>query len=292
MKTIKNLTTMDLFKRDYSEIDYRKLTNKENLEYLTQITMNNDQSLREEFINLNLPLVMSIAKNYYHGKDLLFSMSDLIQEGVLGLIYAIDNYDIKKNNAFSTYAATCIRGYILKLVECKNSMIHMPQNIVQRINKLNKAISELSQFGTPSVDDLVKYTGYSKVQVINALQYDRKVYNYGDMDGTGLDEEYATILPNVQFPTSTFSYRVEDEVLNPIVKDEFQDLMPTLFKGLSKFEKNIVLEAYVYKKKVSALARKYKMERHEFTKILNNACYKIKLNSKIVKKSELISMIA
>lgn len=94
-----------------------------------------DESQRQRIINSNLRLVVSIAKRYV-GRGMLFL--DLIQEGNIGLIKAVEKFEIEKGYKFSTYATWWIRQAITRSIADQARTIRIPVHMVEQINKFNR----------------------------------------------------------------------------------------------------------------------------------------------------------
>ena len=115
------------------------LTADEELE-LAQRKADGDESAKERLIEANLRLVVSIAKRYV-GRGMQFL--DLIQEGNLGLIKAVDKFDYTKGFKFSTYATWWIRQAITRAIADQARTIRIPVHMVETINKVKKTNSQL-----------------------------------------------------------------------------------------------------------------------------------------------------
>ena len=98
--------------------------------------------LKSELIHSNQRLVISIAKRYLNNG---LALSDLIQEGNLGLIRAVDTYDYRRGHRFSTYAIWWIRQAIIRAIDCSSMTIRKPVYINEKLKKVIKASKHLLQ---------------------------------------------------------------------------------------------------------------------------------------------------
>ncbi|HEY9785727.1 MAG TPA: sigma-70 family RNA polymerase sigma factor, partial [Candidatus Obscuribacterales bacterium] len=149
---------------------------------------------RRRLIQSNLRLVVSIAKRYrHHG----LGLQDLVQEGSLGLMRAVEKFDPERGNKFSTYATWWIRQAVTRAIANKSRTIRVPVHMNEVMNKLRKSNTQLSQeLGRlPTADELSEASGLSREKVMLAFDSTR---NPLSLDSTCGDESDSTLADVIQ----------------------------------------------------------------------------------------------
>ncbi len=138
----KNVTTDDSVKAYLQQIGKIPLLSFEDeMKVAKEIKENNSIKAKEQLVNSNLRLVVSIAKKYI-GRGLSFL--DLIQEGNLGLIKAAEKFDYEKGYKFSTYATWWIQQSITRGIADKSRMIRLPVHMIETLSKIKRTTFDLS----------------------------------------------------------------------------------------------------------------------------------------------------
>ena len=167
---------------------YTLLTAAEEVELAKRIERG-DKEAKDLMVNSNLRLVVSIAKKYQgHGLSLL----DLIQEGIIGLIRAVEKFDWRRGFKFSTYATWWIRQAVARALADKARTIRMPVHIVERLQKINRAERTLwAQLGRePTIEEIGEEASLTSEQVLEVRAAARASTS---LDAPVGDDEDATL---------------------------------------------------------------------------------------------------
>jgi RNA polymerase sigma-B factor len=160
-------------------------------ELFAELRKSEDPALREELARLHLPLVEYLAKRF---KDRGEPLDDLIQVGSVGLLKAIDRFDLERGVEFSTYATPTIVGELKRYFRDKGWAIRVPRRLQELSLRLNKTISSLTQeLGrSPTVPEIAKAAGVSEDEVLEALE-SGQAYSTTSLDAPAGDDEDAPL---------------------------------------------------------------------------------------------------
>ncbi|MFQ6131600.1 MAG: sigma-70 family RNA polymerase sigma factor [Armatimonadota bacterium] len=139
-----------------------------------------DDRLREELIARHAPLVQKVARSFLASGE---PLDDLVQEGYLGLLKAIDSYDVRRDVKFATYATHTISGEIRHYLRDRKSLIRQPGWLHEISQQVARAIDRLTQTmdSPPTASDLARETGLSEEQVLDVMRT-RSVFRVASLD--------------------------------------------------------------------------------------------------------------
>ena len=158
-------------------------------ELFLRLRATGDPQVRDELAQLHLPLVEYLAKRF---KDRGEPLDDLIQVGSVGLLKAIDRFDLEREVEFSTYATPTIVGELKRYFRDKGWAIRVPRRLQELSLRLNKLVAQLTQdLGrAPTVPELAKAAGVSEDEVLEALE-SGQAYSTTSLDAPSGDDEDA-----------------------------------------------------------------------------------------------------
>ncbi len=234
----RNFNLISLYLNDIQK--YELLTKEEEYELLRKIREDKDEDARHLLILSNLRLVISVAKKSM-GNGLL--LIDLISEGNIGLIKAINKFDYEKGHRFSTYAVWWIKQSIKKAVINKGRDIRIPSYMYEQLSKVNRTIMEyISEFGeTPTTKYIADKTELKESKVVLLLNEFQDILSLNETIGDNIFLE----------DVIGASDNIEEKIIKEDQLAEMRDLLDNI---LSDREKEILELRYgLYDNKIHTL---------------------------------------
>ena len=180
-----------------------------------------DKAAMKELVEANLRFVVSVAKKY-QGNGL--SLSDIINEGNLGLIKAAKRFDPSRGFKFISYAVWWIRQAILQALAEQGRLIRLPLNRVGTITKITKAAEKLeAEIGRqPKVEEISQQLDIGSHEVFNALQYSRR---HSSLDAPFSDGEDSSLINVIE---DNQEKDPDNKVMDTSMKEEIASALSTL----------------------------------------------------------------
>lgn len=192
----------DFIKLYFNEISKIPLLNSEEERDISRRVKKGDDEAKKKLIESNLRLVISIAKRFFWSR---LSFSDLIQEGNIGLIKAIEKFDPEKEFKFSTYATRWIKQSITKAIADMTKHVRIPVHLIDEINSYNKTYQLLFQklWRVPTSKEIGQKLGFpiKKIKkleevIFGNVSLDREVWDEGRDTLADLIEDGNTLRPD------------------------------------------------------------------------------------------------
>lgn len=263
----------DLLKRYFQTIKKQpNLTRQEEIKLIKRIKRG-DENARQEFIERNLLLVVSIAKRY-RGRGL--GIMDLIQEGNLGLLRALEKFELKRGNKFSTYATWWVKQAIVRATHDKGRTIRIPVHMGGQIASLRQYRFELEQSKQtePNEEEISARMKISLAQVRKLAAVEKLAF-VDSLDRPVGETSGFTLGDGI----------VSETIAGPDFAVETDETLRALIEELENFKRKIIFfgernsKIYLmrfgaddgsYKKRtLEQVGRKFKMTRERIRQIVN-----------------------
>ncbi len=208
------------------------LTHDEEID-LSRLARSGDRRARHRLIEKNLRLVISVAKKY-RGYGLPFE--DLIQEGNVGLMKAVEKFDPDRGFRFSTYATWWIRQAIQRAVADKGRTIRVPVHMAEKVRKVRRVTDELTRGrgGEPVPEEIAVVLGWKPEEVREALGAISEVTSLNRTLGADTDTEFGDFVEDTQ----------TSETPEAVVRDLGLAELRACIRGLPERERRVLVRRY------------------------------------------------
>jgi RNA polymerase sigma-B factor len=225
-------------------------------ELFRRYRLNGDEAARDELITMYLNLVKYLASRFRNRGE---PVDDLIQVGTIGLIKAIDRFDIDRQVEFTTYATPTIVGELKRYFRDKGWAIKVPRRLQELSFKVNQAVDALTQQlqRSPSIREIAAYLEVTPEDVLEA-QETSEAYNFvsleSDRGGDGSDS------------FSILEYVGKDDALMAIIDD--RTTLQVAFKQLTAQEQRVLYLRFFEGLTQTEIARKLDISQMQVSRLL------------------------
>lgn len=279
LKILKSITSRDseCLEKYLNEIGKVNMLHPDEEVDLAQRIKSGDDEALQKMVCGNLRFVVSVAKQYQNQG---LSLSDLINEGNLGLIKAAQKYDETRGFKFISYAVWWIRQSILQALAEQSRIVRLPINQVGALKKLNKGVIRFEQEfeRMPTSEEMGLLMDFSKEKIIEMLKISGRHVSFDAPFHDGEENNLLDVVPDTNIVNS------DNKVMKESLKYEIDRALSTL----SKRERDIVnysfgLDDSVYS--LDDLAEKYELTKERVRQIKDKAIRKLRQShrSKLLK---------
>ena len=242
----------------------KQLDREEQTRLFKEYKETKDKAIRDKLIEDNLYIAEILAKKYANkGID----YDDIFQVASIGLIYAVDRFDVDRGYQFSSFATPTIIGEIKRHFRDKGWTIRVPRRIQELSKKINNAKVELAQElqRSPTVKDIAEYLESTEEEILEAMEAS-KVYSPQSLDltydgGEDSDISLADLIGE------------EDKYYEKIENNDFIEKAMSI---LSETEKKILIDRYFNKKTQSAIAEELNISQMTVSRLEKKILEKMK----------------
>ena len=205
------------------EINNIPLLSREDEEKYARLAAKGDINARDMLVKSNLRFVVNIAKKY---RNFGIDLPDLINEGNIGLLNAIEKYDVERKYHFISYAVWWIRQAILKAIGEKSRLIRLPLNRVGEVVQIEKLKKEyLSVNGTePEIKDIASHLSLSEEHIKEMISISREHLSF-ESPVASFDKDSAKMGDYIE---DTMYKQPDEQLVDKSLKEEINKLLSTL----------------------------------------------------------------
>ena len=240
----------------------KTIKSKEMENLFVELKKTNDKSIRDKLVMGNLKLILSIIKKYNNRNE---NLDDLFQIGCVGLVKAIDNFDLSYGVKFSTYSVLMIEGEIRKYLR-DNNTIRISRSVKENAYKILKYKNDfvMNNGREPYLEEITKALSLDKKDILLSLEATKSIISYFDPI---YDDGGETIYLCDQISSN------EEDILDKVI-------LKNAIEGLKNKEKRVLMDRYINGKTQIELSEELKISQAQVSRIEKNALKNIK---KIIK---------
>ena len=227
-------------------------------ELFKELKKTNDKSIRDKLVMGNLKLVLSILKKYNNRNE---NLDDLFQIGCVGLVKAIDNFDLSYGVKFSTYSVLMIEGEIRKYLR-DNNTIRISRSVKENAYKILKYKNDymMNNGREPSIEEISKELNLDNKEILSSLEATKSIISYFDPI---YDDGGETIYLYDQLSTK------DNDILDEVI-------LKNAIDSLKIKEKQVLTDRYINGKTQVELSEELNISQAQVSRIEKNALENIK----------------
>ena len=227
---------------------------------------------KDKLVTANLRFVVSVAKQYQHQG---LSLTDLIDEGNIGLIKAAQKFDETRGFKFISYAVWWIRQSILQAIAEQSRIVRLPLNQVGSVNKINRILNKFEQEHErrPNVDEIADQIDLPEDKIVEAMKVNGKHISVDAPIMEGADSSLLDVLPNTESPMAD----------NELVMESLREEVASALNVLNERERNIIECFYGINQREMTLEEigdKFGLTRERVRQIKEKALRRLRQNTK------------
>lgn len=210
--------------------------------------------VRDELVTMHLPLVRSLARRY---RDRGEPFDDLVQVGTVGLLKAVDRFDITRNVEFSTFATPTILGEIKRHFRDRTWAMRVPRRLQEMQAQITSRTDELTRSlnRSPTVRELAESLGTTQEEVLEAMEA-RHAYATSSLDAPTGDGATTSVADSIG---------AEDPALEAV---EYRETLRPLLEALPERERRIILLRFFHNKSQSQIAEELGISQMHVSRLL------------------------